>query len=74
MQLEETETRNSLYSYCLGIIYADGLGVPEDIKKGVKLLQESDLPQAKQALTRFKKISVGQVVSEVSIKVMMEVG
>ena len=40
--------------------FAEGLGVTEDIKRGVEYLQKSSLPQAKQALLRYKKTLFGK--------------
>lgn len=53
---DEADYSSDLKKYGLGLIYADGLGVPEDIKKGVEYLQKvKDYPPAKEALLRFKK-------------------
>lgn len=61
--LEEVDRNSDLKKYCLGLIYADGLGVPEDIKKGVNYLQAAgNLPEAKQALLRFRKKTFGKWV------------
>ncbi len=60
--LEEVDWNSDLKRYCLGLIYADGLGVPEDIKKGVEYLQKSELTEAKQALLRFKRTLFGKWV------------
>lgn len=61
--LDEVSWTSDLKKYCLGLIYADGLGVPENIKKGVSYLQEAaSLPEAKQALLRFKKKMFGKWV------------
>ena len=48
--------------YGMGLMYAEGLGVPEDIKRGVEYLQESDYPDAKEALLRYKKNFFGKWV------------
>ncbi len=54
---------NDLIHYGLGLIYADGLGVPEDIKKGVEHLQKcKDYAPAQEALLRFKKTLFGKWV------------
>lgn len=58
--LDEVKWKSDLKKYCLGVIYADGLGVPEDIGKGVELLQSSALPEAAEALHRFKKNIFGK--------------
>ncbi len=53
---EEADYTSDLKNYGLGLIYADGLGVPEDIKKGVEYLQKAkDYAPAQEALLRFKK-------------------
>ena len=60
---EEAKYTSDLKNYGLGLIYADGLGVPEDIKKGVEYLQKA--PQyapAQEALLRFKKTLFGKWV------------
>ena len=46
----------------MGLMYTQGLGVPEDIKKGVEYLQQSSLPEAKQALLGYKKTFFGKWV------------
>jgi len=54
---------SGLIHYGLGLIYADGLGVPEDIKKGVEHLQKcKNYPPAQEALLRFKKTLFGKWV------------
>ncbi len=53
---EEADYTSDLKNYGLGLIYADGLGVPEDIKKGVEYLQKAkNYAPAQEALLRFKK-------------------
>ncbi len=53
---EEADYTSDLKNYGLGLIYADGLGVPEDIKKGVEYLQKvKNYAPAQEALLRFKK-------------------
>ncbi len=60
---EEPKYRTDLSNYGLGLIYADGLGVPEDIKKGVEYLQKApNYPPAQEALLRFKKTLFGKWV------------
>ncbi len=60
---EEPKYRTDLSNYGLGLIYADGLGVPEDIKKGVEHLQKApNYPPAQEALLRFKKTLFGKWV------------
>lgn len=60
---EEPNYRTDLSNYGLGLIYADGLGVPEDIKKGVEHLQKAaSYPPAQEALLRFKKTLFGKWV------------
>lgn len=49
-------------NYMLGVIYAQGLGVAEDIGKGVKLLKNarSVVPEAKEELAKYKKPLIGK--------------
>ena len=45
-----------LFFYMLGVIYGQGLGVPEDIKKGVEYLQKAGSnEEAKKELLKYKK-------------------
>ncbi|MCI8453889.1 MAG: sel1 repeat family protein [Lachnospiraceae bacterium] len=61
--LEEVKYASDLRYYGLGLIYADGLGVPADIKKGVEYFQKvEDYAPAKEALSRFKKTLFGKWV------------
>ena len=47
-------------SYGLGRMYAEGIGVPEDIEKGVQHLQAAgDYKPAKEALMQYKKSFFG---------------
>ena len=60
---EEAKYTSDLKNYGLGLIYADGLGVPEDIKKGVEYLQKAPgYAPAQEALLRFKKTLFGKWV------------
>lgn len=60
---EEAKYSSDLKNCGLGIIYADGLGVPEDIAKGVEYLQKAaNYPPAQEALLRFKKTLFGKWV------------
>ncbi len=60
---EEVEYKTALKSYGLGLIYADGLGVAEDIRKGVEYLQEAGTYEpAREALQRFKRNIYGKWV------------
>lgn len=62
--LDNTEPKRKTESwyYGMGLMYTQGLGVPEDIKKGVEYLQQSSLPEAKQALLGYKKTFFGKWV------------
>ena len=63
MLFEEANYSSNRKSYGLGLIYADGMGVPEDIAKGVALLQKAgNYPPAQEALLRFKKTIFGKWV------------
>ena len=60
---EEAKYSSDRKSYGLGLIYADGLGVPENIGKGVEYLQKAgNYPPAQEALLRFKKTIFGKWV------------
>ena len=60
---EEAKYSSDRKNYGLGIIYADGLGVPEDIAKGVAFFQKAgNYPPAQEALLRFKKSMFGKWV------------
>ena len=49
--------------YFRGMIYANGLGVPEDIPRGVEYLQKAgDHEEAKAELSRYKKTIFGKWV------------
>ena len=49
-----------LKNYGLGMMYAEGLGVREDISTGVEYLKIArDYPPAKEALTHYKKSLFG---------------
>jgi len=62
-RLQEFKRSTDLSNYGLGLIYADGLGVPEDIKKGVGYLQQCrGYAPAQEALLRFKKTLFGKWV------------
>ncbi len=61
--LEKVDYNNKEVWYCLGCIYAGGLGVAEDIPKGVALLQKAgDYAPAKQELLKYKKTLLGKWV------------
>ena len=61
--LEEADYSSNLSNFSLGLIYADGLGVPEDIKRGVEYLQKAkNYAPAQEALLRFKKTMFGKWV------------
>lgn len=61
--LEEMTWENKEANYMLGYIYARGLGVPADIKKGVALLQKAgDRADAKEELLRYRKTLFGKWV------------
>jgi len=63
MLFEEADYGSDIKNYGLGLIYADGLGVPEDIKRGVEYLQKcKNYKPAQEALLRFKKTLFGKWV------------
>ena len=55
------ESENTIFrNFGLGMMYTEGLGVPEDIQKGVEYLKDAgDYPPAKEALTHYKKSLFG---------------
>jgi len=60
---QETDHNSDLLNYGLGTIYTQGLGVPEDIKKGVEYLQKAKgYAPAQEALLHFKKTLFGKWV------------
>lgn len=60
---EEAKYSSDLKSYGLGMIYAEGFGVGEDIKKGVEYFQKAkDYAPAREALLRYKKTLFGKWV------------
>ena len=59
MLLEKAEP-SICRSYGLGMMYAEGIGVKEDIRRGVDLLKAAgEYPPAKEALKRYKKSLFG---------------
>lgn len=59
----EADYTSDLLNYGLGTIYTEGLGVPEDIKKGVEYLQKAkNYAPAQEALLQFKKTLFGKWV------------
>lgn len=61
---QETDHSSDLLNYGLGTIYTEGLGVPQDIKKGVEYLQKAakGYAPAQEALLGFKKTLFGRWV------------
>ena len=58
--LEMVDWDSKSTDYLLGYLYARGLGGPEDIAKGVALLQKAgDNPDAKEELKHYKKTFFG---------------
>lgn len=63
MLFQEVDYNTNLLNYGLGTIYTEGLGVPQDIKKGVEYLQKcKDYVPAQEAMLRFKKTLFGKWV------------
>ena len=63
MLFQEVDYSSDLLNYGLGTIYTQGLGAPEDIKKGVEYLQKcKNYAPAQEALLRFKKTMFGKWV------------
>ena len=60
---QEVDYSTNLLNYGLGAIYSQGLGVPEDIKKGVEYFQKcKNYAPAQEALLKFKKTFFGKWV------------
>ena len=60
---QEVDYTTDLKKYGLGVIYTEGLGVPQDIKKGVEYFQKApDYAPAQEALLKFKKTFFGKWV------------
>lgn len=63
MLFQEVDYSSDLLNYGLGTIYTQGLGAPEDIKKGVEYLQKcKHYAPAQEALLKFKKNFFGKWV------------
>lgn len=61
--LDEVDYSTKLKNYALGIIYTEGLCVPEDIGLGVEyLLKAKNYAPAQEALLHFKKTLFGKWV------------
>ena len=60
---QEAKYTSDLKNYGLGTIYTEGLGVAQDIKKGVEYLQKAkDYAPAQEAMLKFKKTLFGKWV------------
>ena len=63
MLFQEVDYSTNLLNYGLGTIYTEGLGVPQDIKKGVEYFQKcKNYTPAQEALLKFKKTLFGKWV------------
>ena len=63
MLFQEVDYNSNLLNYGLGTIYTEGLGVPQDIKKGVEYLQKcKNYAPSQEAMLRFKKTLFGKWV------------
>ncbi len=61
--LEQVSWNNKEAFYMLGVIYCQGLGVPENIKKGVGYLQKAgDNKDAREEMLKYKKTLFGKWV------------
>ena len=57
---QEVDYTSDLKKYGLGTIYTEGLGVTQDIKKGVEYFQKApDYAPAQEALLKYKKTFIG---------------
>ena len=60
---EEADYSSDLKNYGLGMIYTEGMGVAENIKKGVEYFQKApNYAPAREALLRYKKNLFGKWV------------
>lgn len=60
---QEVDYSTNLLNFGLGTLYTEGLGVPEDIKKGVEYFQKcKNYAPAQEALLKFKKTLFGKWV------------
>ncbi len=60
---QEVDYSTNLLNYGLGVIFVQGLGVPEDIKKGVEYLQKcKNYSPAQEELLKYKKTLFGKWV------------
>ncbi len=60
---EETNYSSDLKNYGLGLIYAEGMGTAEDIRRGVEYFQKAkDYAPAQEAMQRYKKTLFGKWV------------
>lgn len=60
---QESKYDPDVTNYGLGVIYSEGLGVPQDIKKGVEYFQKAkDYAPAQEAMLHFKKTIFGKWV------------
>ena len=60
---QEKDSLSDLGKYGMGVIYTEGLGVPQDIKKGVEYFQKApNYAPAQEALLHFKKTLFGKWV------------
>ena len=63
MLFQEVDYSTDLLNYGLGTIYSEGLGVPQDIKKGVEYFQKcKNYAPAQEAMLKFKKTLFGKWV------------
>lgn len=62
--LREIDHTNAYTSFVYGIVYTQGLCVPQDIKKGVEYLQKSaqSFPRAQEELKKFRRTWYGKWV------------
>ena len=62
-RFQEVDYTSDLKNYGLGVLYTEGLGVSQDIKKGVEYFQKAkDYAPAQEALRHFKKTIFGKWV------------
>lgn len=58
----DSQTDNKQSLYVLGKLYCEGLGLPEDIARGVDFFRQANLSDAQEELKKYKKTLFGKWV------------
>ena len=56
----DSQTDNKQSLYVLGKLYCEGLGLPEDIARGVDFFRQANLSDAQEELKKYKKTLLGK--------------